>query len=98
MQIQFVGAIYVTIQDYLERFCTLARSWHSEAVMVADTTLAPVQNTFKNILTDADMMITWALDRTFISGCKVFPRVARYSESATSGQGVIRDSEWLKNR
>ena len=39
-----------------------------------------------------------ALDRTFISGCKVFPRVARYSESATSGQGVIRDSEWLKNR
>ena len=97
MEIQFLGGIYVTIQDYLERFCTLARSWHSEAVMVADTTLAPVQNTFKNILTDADM-IRRALDQTFISGCKVFPRVARYSESATSGQGVIRDSEWLKNR
>ena len=64
--------------------------------MVADTTLAPVQNTFKDIWTDADMMITWGLDRTFISGCKVFPRVARYSESATSGQGVIRHSEWLK--
>ena len=96
---------FATQQDWWENsWCeaiqTLASSWHSDAVIVAETTLAPVQNTcrksFPSFLRNGGTTIRY-VNCTFISGWRVFPSVARYSESATSGPGV-KDSECLSSR